>query len=207
MDPLEVADVVQFGKSSKKAAAEMNLIGQYGNGLKSGSMRIGRDIILFTKKNGILSCVFISNTFFERENLNEIIVPLPSFTESSRSAWFDSSIDKNLAREKHKMEVDIILKHSPYNTREELMGQFDKITGVSGTLVVIYNLKLMDSGNTELDFKTDPTDIQMTDFKVDYDRKAQMEHKSFRAYTSILYLNPVMKIYIQNKKVNKLILN
>jgi hypothetical protein len=33
-----------------------------------------------------------------------------------------------------------------------------------------------------------------------------MEHKSFRAYVSILYSNPRMQIFIQNKKVRTKIL-
>ena len=84
---------------------------------------------------------------------------------------------------------------------DDLMDQLDKINGESGTLVIIYNLRLLDDGQTELDIETDPQDIQMTKFHVDYDRKSQLEHKSFRAYVSILYLNPKMKIYIQSEKV------
>lgn len=34
MDPQEVANIVQFGRSSKRLSSE-NMIGQYGNGLKS----------------------------------------------------------------------------------------------------------------------------------------------------------------------------
>lgn len=32
--------------------------------------------------------------------------------------------------------------------------------------------------------------------------RSQMEHGSFRAYVSILYANPKMKIYIQGKRVH-----
>jgi hypothetical protein len=34
-----------------------------------------------------------------------------------------------------------------------------------------------------------------------------LEHKSFRAYVSILYLNPKMQIYINEKKVQTRLLN
>ena len=67
MDPDEVADIIQFGKSNK-----INKIGQYGNGLKSGSMRIGNDMILFSKKNSTLSILLISRTFYETELLQEV---------------------------------------------------------------------------------------------------------------------------------------
>lgn len=39
-----------------------------------------------------------------------------------------------------------------------------------GTLIIIYNLKLLDSGEPELDVKTDPTDIRMAEMDPDDDR-------------------------------------
>lgn len=35
-------------------------------------MRIGKDLILFTKKDGVLTCVFLSRTFHEDENIDEV---------------------------------------------------------------------------------------------------------------------------------------
>ena len=40
----------------------------------------------------------------------------------------------------------------------------------SGTLIVIYNLKLLDSGEPELDVKTDETDIRMAEMDPEDDR-------------------------------------
>lgn len=37
--------------------------------------------------------------------------------------------------------------------------------------------------------------------------RSQIEHNSFRSYVSILYTNPKMKIFIQNKKVQTKILH
>ena len=37
-----------------------------------GSMRIGNDFILFTKKGPTLTCVFLSRTFHEAEQLDEV---------------------------------------------------------------------------------------------------------------------------------------
>jgi len=39
------------------------------------------------------------------------------------------------------------------------MKEFDKIESSSGTLVIIYNLKLLDSGSPELDVQSNPHDI------------------------------------------------
>ena len=66
--------------------------------------------------------------------------------------------------------MELILKYSPYKTREELFEQFDLITGVSGTLVTIYNLKLVDE-EPELDIITDPHDIQIRNFSNDSEKK------------------------------------
>lgn len=40
----------------------------------SGSMRIGKDFILFTKKGNTLTCLFMSRTFHEEEGLDEVRV-------------------------------------------------------------------------------------------------------------------------------------
>ncbi len=48
------------------------------------------------------------------------------------------------------MEVQMILKHSPFKTEEALQEQFRRIESNSGTLAIIYNLKLLDDGRTEL---------------------------------------------------------
>ncbi|KAJ7387408.1 ATPase morc2 [Desmophyllum pertusum] len=196
----EVANVVQFGRSVKRTV-DSRMIGQYGNGLKSGTMRIGKDMILFTKKGNTMSCLFLSRTFHEREKIEEVVVPMPS--------W-DSSTNKPLARskrelDKHQIETNLILKYSPFKTELQLFEQFNKI-GSKGTLVVVYNLKLMDNGEPELDVVSDPHDIKMAieadagAKEADYDM-VMPERSSFRAYSAILYLDPRMKIYIQNKKV------
>ena len=80
---------------------------------------------------------------------------------------------------------------------DDLIEKLDIIDGKSGSLVIIYDLRLLDDGQTELDQK----DIQITNFHVNYYKKQQLEYKSFRAYVSILYSKPNIKIYIQNEKV------
>ncbi|XP_059169296.1 ATPase MORC2-like [Physella acuta] len=199
MDPIETASIVTFGKSNKKSD-DLHQIGMYGNGLKSGSMRIGNDLMLFTKKSDTRSCLFLSRTFHEEENIDEVIVPIPSFEASSRKPKI---LDARL-KEKHELEMEIILKYSPFKTLDEFFTQFDRLEGQSGTLVMVYNLKLLDSGDTELDFLTDATDIILANpssHDFDSDEGLMPEKKSFRAYAAILYMDPRMRIYLQNKKV------
>ncbi|XP_022096324.1 MORC family CW-type zinc finger protein 2-like isoform X2 [Acanthaster planci] len=200
MDPAEVGTVIQFGKSTKRVM-DSNMIGQYGNGLKSGAMRIGKDFILFTKQGATMSCLFLSRTFHEEEKIEEVIVPMPSFEKNTRHPFGQSSEEK----QRHKIEMDLIYKYSPFKTEEDFFAQFDRIDGDSGTLVIIYHMKLMDNGETELDVTTDASDILLAGAVSAAgvpDDSLVPERQSFRAYTSILYAEPKMKIYIQGHKVH-----
>uniref|UniRef100_A0A671KM46 MORC family CW-type zinc finger protein 2A-like n=1 Tax=Sinocyclocheilus anshuiensis TaxID=1608454 RepID=A0A671KM46_9TELE len=190
MDPSEATHVIQFGKSSKRFP-ESTHIGQYGNGLKSGSMRIGKDFILFTKKDDKLTCLFLSRTFHEEEGLDEVIVPLPSWDAKTQQPLTQDT-------EKYATETELIFKYSPFKNEEQLFRQFKKIEGPSGTLVVVYNLKLMDNREPELDVETDHQDIQMAGTPVE---GVKPERRSFRAYAAVLYIDPRMRIFIQGHKV------
>uniref|UniRef100_A0A8C1KC98 MORC family CW-type zinc finger 2 n=1 Tax=Cyprinus carpio TaxID=7962 RepID=A0A8C1KC98_CYPCA len=190
MDPSEATHVIQFGKSSKRFP-ESTHIGQYGNGLKSGSMRIGKDFILFTKKDDKLTCLFLSRTFHEEEGLDEVIVPLPSWDAKTQQPLTQDT-------EKYATETVLIFKYSPFKNEEQLFRQFKKIEGPSGTLVVVYNLKLMDNREPELDVETDHQDILMAGTPVE---GVKPERRSFRAYAAVLYIDPRMRIFIQGHKV------
>ena len=52
--------------------------------------------------------------------------------------------------DKHQLEMSIIYKYSPFHSEEELFKQFDLIKGTHGTLICIYNVKLLDNGDPEL---------------------------------------------------------
>ncbi|NXS63866.1 MORC2 protein, partial [Brachypteracias leptosomus] len=186
----EAASIIQFGKSAKRSP-ESTQIGQYGNGLKSGSMRIGKDFILFTKKDNTMTCLLLSRTFHEEEGIDEVIVPLPTWSARSREPVTD-----NL--EKFAIETELIYKYSPFKSEREVMEQFNKIRGEKGTLVIIFNLKLMDNGEPELDVTSDPRDIQMAETSPE---GTKPERRSFRAYTAVLYIDPRMRIFINGHKV------
>uniref|UniRef100_A0A8C8MCU3 CW-type domain-containing protein n=1 Tax=Oncorhynchus tshawytscha TaxID=74940 RepID=A0A8C8MCU3_ONCTS len=190
MDPNEATHVIQFGKSTKRTPDSTH-IGQYGNGLKSGSMRIGKDFVLFTKKDNTLSCLFLSRTFHEEEGLDEVIVPLPTWDLLTRQPITGDP-------EKFAIETELIYKYSPFKNEQQLMEQFNKMEGSSGTLVIIYNLKLMDTREPELDVETDHQDILMAGTPSE---GVKPERRSFRAYAAVLYIDPRMRIFIQGHKV------
>ncbi|NWI53624.1 MORC2 protein, partial [Calyptomena viridis] len=186
----EAASVIQFGKSAKRSP-ESTQIGQYGNGLKSGSMRIGKDFILFTKKDNTMTCLLLSRTFHEEEGIDEVIVPLPTWNARSREPLTDNM-------EKFAIETELIYKYSPFKSKREVMEQFNKIRSEKGTLVIIFNLKLMDNGEPELDVISDPRDIQMAETPPE---GTKPERRSFRAYAAVLYIDPRMRIFINGHKV------
>ncbi|NXV08006.1 MORC2 protein, partial [Cettia cetti] len=213
----EAASVIQFGKSAKRSP-ESTQIGQYGNGLKSGSMRIGKDFILFTKKDNTMTCLLLSRTFHEEEGIDEVIVPLPTWNTRSCEPMTDNM-------EKFAIETELIYKYSPFKSEREVMDQFNKIRAekgtcewcrsqvrylgfgwdspgqlvtCSGTLVIIFNLKLMDNGEPELDVTSDPQDIQMAETPPE---GTKPERRSFRAYAAVLYIDPRMRIFINGHKV------
>ena len=83
---------------------------------------------------------------------------MPSFETTTKKALAKTPQEK----EKHQIEMDLILKYSPFKSEAAFFREFDKIDGKSGTLVITYNMKLLDSGEPELDVKTDPHDILLS---------------------------------------------
>ncbi|XP_053937969.1 ATPase MORC2 isoform X2 [Cuculus canorus] len=154
-------------------------------------MRIGKDFILFTKKDNTMTCLLLSRTFHEEEGIDEVIVPLPSWSARNREPVTDNM-------EKFAIETELIYKYSPFKSEQEVMEQFNKIPGEKGTLVIIFNLKLMDNGEPELDVTSDPRDIQMAGTPPE---GTKPERRSFRAYTAVLYIDPRMRIFINGHKV------
>lgn len=56
-------------------------VGLYGNGFKSGSMRLGKDAIVFTKNEDAMSVGMLSQTFLEVTKAEHVIVPIISLNK------------------------------------------------------------------------------------------------------------------------------
>jgi hypothetical protein len=65
--------------------------------------------------------------------------------------------------------LKIILKYSPFKTKNDLFTQFDKIDGSAGTLVVIFNMLLNDIGKPYLQIDREKNDIFIPNENDDYD--------------------------------------
>ncbi|XP_059300636.1 protein MICRORCHIDIA 6-like isoform X1 [Lycium ferocissimum] len=194
MDQEAMHCCLSFGFSDKKSESA---IGQYGNGFKTSSMRLGADVVVFSRcmKNRKLtqSVGLLSFTFLTRAGLDRIVVPMIEYEFRSTTRKWTS-----ICSEQHFVNnLSLLLQWSPFSTEEELLKQFDDI-GDHGTKIVIYNLWLNDEGQMELDFQSDPEDIRIScDAESDKSGSrmsvsdlhlANTLRCSLRAYLSILYL-------------------
>nr|XP_013039255.2 MORC family CW-type zinc finger protein 4 isoform X1 [Anser cygnoides] len=209
MTPRKLHHVLSFGFTEKAENRDHPTSGLNGNGFQCGSMRLGKDAIVFTKTGGALSVGLFSQTYLELVHAEEVIVPLVPFSQQNK---------KIIVTEDSLLSLKAILEHTLFNTREELLAQFDDIPGKKGTRVLIWNIRRNKDGKPELDFDTDKHDIRLADFladsaeiprrkglrsqeKVQEFPALEMEY-SLRAYCSILYLKPCMQIILRQKKVN-----
>ncbi|KAL0872455.1 hypothetical protein Bca101_022160 [Brassica carinata] len=196
MDPNGIRKCMSLGYSSKKSNTT---IGQYGNGFKTSTMRLGADAIVFSRSTrsgkATQSVGLLSYTFLRRTGQDDVIVPMIDIDiskERPQPIIYGSSEDWST-------NLDILLKWSPFSTKEELLQQFDDI-GTHGTKVIIYNLWLNDEGIYELSFDDDDEDIRLRDESVhdgkrvhpkELERRSHISYHlrySLRAYASMLYL-------------------
>ncbi|XP_024364057.1 protein MICRORCHIDIA 7 isoform X2 [Physcomitrium patens] len=213
MTPDRMRQCMSLGYSAKSKSA--NTIGQYGNGFKTSTMRLGADVIVFSRSrasNGhraTQSIGLLSFTFLRQTGHDDIVVPMIDYEIGDGEVW--KMMKTTLNDWTHNLET--IQSWSPYSSEEEL---FDQFAGMKdhGTKIVLYNLWEDDQGQLELDFDTDPYDIQIRGANRD-EKKIQMAQRfpnsshyltyrhSLRSYVSILYLRmpPGFRIMLRGQEV------
>lgn len=199
MDPESLRRCMSFGFSDKHCSS----IGQYGNGFKTSTMRLGADVIVFSRylseRSTLTQSVgLLSYTFLRQKGYDDIVVPMVDYKLNVSAGAFG-----RLFRQREKefaVNLQTILAWSPFSTEEELLSNFDDI-GHHGTKVIVFNLWYNDEGNMELDFDTDPEDIMIhgahkpvqtnNSIKLlNQNHIAKRLRYSLRAYSSVLYLRP-----------------
>uniref|UniRef100_A0A0E0JJY3 Morc S5 domain-containing protein n=1 Tax=Oryza punctata TaxID=4537 RepID=A0A0E0JJY3_ORYPU len=174
MDPEALRRCMSFGFSDKQSDA---LIGQYGNGFKTSTMRLGADVIVFTQNQNnwvpTRSIGLLSYTFLMETGCDDVLVPTVDYQYDLSTTSYTQMLrhDQKL----FSSNLAILLKWSPFASEAELLKQFDDI-GEHGTKIIVFNLWFNDDGDMELDFNSDKKDILITG-----------AHK--KAYTSVLYLH------------------
>ncbi|XP_073394617.1 protein MICRORCHIDIA 6 isoform X2 [Physcomitrium patens] len=200
MSPDDIRMCMSLGYSQKNSNTT---IGQYGNGFKTSVMRLGADVIVFTRQpnnKGFVtqSAGLLSYTFLIKTGHEDIVVPMVDFKLRLDGTELSANLRTNM--DDWISNLGTILRWSPFSSEHELLKQFDDI-GKHGTKVVVYNLWLNNDENLELDFDTDERDIQL---RVGTEEKSKQpklnallvkEHISnqyqisLRVYSSILYLH------------------
>ncbi|KAM9319591.1 LOW QUALITY PROTEIN: MORC family CW-type zinc finger protein 3 [Gastrophryne carolinensis] len=199
--------MLSFGFSDKVAVHGHVPVGLYGNGFKSGSMRLGKDAIVFTKNESGMHVGMLSQTYLEKIKAEHVIVPIISFDK--HNILFLCSL---VTTSDSEANLKAILTHSLLNTKSELLAEVDAIQSKKGTRIIIWNLRRDNRGCTEFDFVTDKYDIRIPEetdggSKKGYkkqdrtDQVAPDSDYSLRAYCSILYLKPRMQIVLRGEKV------
>ncbi|XP_028118751.1 protein MICRORCHIDIA 6-like isoform X8 [Camellia sinensis] len=165
MDPETIRRCMSFGFSDKKMKSA---IGQYGNGFKTSSMRLGADVVVCTRhlreRTLTQSVGLLSYTFLRQTGHDRIVVPL----------W------------------------SPYLTEEIMLKQFDDIGNHGTKIVIYNlwlndngDMELdFDLDAEDIRVIADPKLLQTgcRPNQVSDQHIANLYHYSLRVYSSILYL-------------------
>ncbi|KAI7808626.1 MORC family CW-type zinc finger protein 3 [Triplophysa rosa] len=197
MDYDKMYKMLSFGFSDKETKNGHVPIGLYGNGFKSGSMRLGKDAIVFSKKGESMCVGMLSQTYLQEIQAENIIVPIVTFTRFR--------------------DLQDILRYSLFKTEEELLAELDAINthdskDSTGTRIIIWNIRKTSTDKSEFDFETDRYNIQIpADVYESEKEKYKQPYRVFqsspesdfslRAYCSVLYLKPKMQINIRGQKV------
>ncbi|KAE8621506.1 hypothetical protein XENTR_v10004855 [Xenopus tropicalis] len=193
--------MLSFGFSDKVAVHGHVPIGLYGNGFKSGSMRLGKDAIVFTKNESGMHVGMLSQTYLEKINVEKVLVPIISFNKQKQLVQ-KPDLDAN---------VKAITTYSLMNSETELLAELEAIPGRKGTRIIIWNLKRDKRGYPDFNFKHDEYDIRIPEKNSDQKRGNKKQETvdyvapdneySLRAYCSILYLKPRIQIILRKQKV------
>lgn len=200
MDPESLRRCMSFGFSDKQSGST---IGQYGNGFKTSTMRLGADVIVFSsymkRSKSTWSIGLLSYTFLRQTGCDDIVVPMVDYEFNSATGSWVHLLRIN--EKQFSSNLTTLLNWSPFNTEAELLKQFDDI-GPHGTKIIVFNLWHNDDGFMELDFHTDSQDIWITGGQAEQKKvkkcntEAELTQKSvasryqysLRVYSSILYL-------------------
>ncbi|KAJ4933269.1 hypothetical protein JOQ06_030102 [Pogonophryne albipinna] len=174
LDKDKIHKMLSFGYSDKTPVKGVKPIGMYGNGFKSGSMRLGKDAIVFSKSKSV-SCVgMLSQTYLEEIGANQIIVPIEEIQteiDGISSKTGTRIIIWNL-RSTSSKPSEFDFERDRYDIR--IPSEFDE---------------------TMKDAAPKPGPSQATKSNI------PESVSSLRAYCSILYLKPRMQIIVRGQKV------
>lgn len=147
----------------------------YGNGFKSGSMRLGKDALVFTKDKDTMSCGFLSQSYLAGVNADSVYVPILSWNHQRNililrfpfvppkclshccpflmKLW--PSLQPLQSEDEQKANLEAITGYSPYKSLFDIFQIFDRIKK-TGTIIIIFNLR-QEGNKLEFDLDDDET--------------------------------------------------
>ncbi|MQM04811.1 hypothetical protein Taro_037622, partial [Colocasia esculenta] len=123
MDPDKMRQCMSLGYSAKSKSA--NTIGQYGNGFKTSTMRLGADVIVFSRchgkggKSSMQSIGMLSYTFLRDTGKEDIVVPMIDYEKRGEN-W--NRLVRSSTDDWNK-NLETIMQWSPYPSEDELLQQ------------------------------------------------------------------------------------
>ncbi|GMT07243.1 hypothetical protein PENTCL1PPCAC_29417, partial [Pristionchus entomophagus] len=210
MNRSEALNTIMIGYSTKKGNSDS--IGQFGNGLKSGSMRLGETLVVCTKKHNEFTILMISLKYLDTINNHKCYVPCLSY-ELIGCIWQPMHLTTE-SDEKHEKALQIILQYSPFATERELQDHIlSAMDGSSGTSIIITHLKRLENRKYEMIPSKNDLVIRSRPAIEEPEKKKgryksleedpyEVEDLFLSEYLSELYLKPKLALYIENRKVN-----
>nr|AGT16253.1 hypothetical protein SHCRBa_190_D01_F_220 [Saccharum hybrid cultivar R570] len=157
------ATTILLDKVIDKRNGSPALLIQDGNGFKTSTMRLGADVIVFTrctKSSGPTQSIgLLSYTFLVETGHTDVVIPMVDYKCNLMKGQTQRL--EHHGSEQFSSNLSVLLKWSPFATEEELMQNFCDI-GPHGTKIIVFNLWSNGDGNLELDFDTNPEDIMIS---------------------------------------------
>ncbi|KAG8055099.1 hypothetical protein GUJ93_ZPchr0001g32631 [Zizania palustris] len=213
MDPDSLRRCMSFGFSDKQSGSS---IGQYGNGFKTSTMRLGADVIVFSRctksREPTQSIGLLSYTFLAETGQKDVVVPVVDYKYNILTG--EVKPYQRLGPNQFSSNLSVLLKWSPFETEEQLMQNFDDI-GSQGTKIIVFNLWSNDNGDLELDFDTDedilisgapkPVETANAAKRMNESHLANQLRYSLKVYASVLYLQlpQYFKIILRGQEVKR----
>ncbi|PIA25673.1 hypothetical protein AQUCO_10900014v1 [Aquilegia coerulea] len=199
MSHQEIVRMLSLGRKAPDAD-DPDHIGRFGIGFKTGSMKIGQDVIVLTQTTKSRSIGFLSQSLNEGKDMLEI--PIVSYCRQGPMMEFDTSVQTKATAE---YNLKTIKEFSGFN--EYYIGELFANKGI-GTQIYIWNLDEWGSDYCLewMDGKdTSQGDICIRSKRIRR-RPGQITQKvpldySLRSYLEVIFLEPRMKIYVQNSLV------
>ncbi|WVZ79373.1 hypothetical protein U9M48_026955 [Paspalum notatum var. saurae] len=200
--------MISFGHK-RQSEHQVDQIGKFGIGFKTGAMKLGKDAIVLTQTSSSRTVAFLSQSFNqEKDNLE---IPVVAYRKEGQYMEVDLSVQSDATAEYNLSAIKNFSSFNEYFIGEKL-GLFGEER--TGTQIYIWNLDRWGTDYT-LEWNSGKTsenpvhngrgDILIRSRRV-RSRPGQRCNKvlldySLQSYLEVMFLNPRMKIFVQGSLV------